>query len=83
MENKLSADILKLSKDVETAYERIKPFILKTPLMFSQPLSSQTGANIFLKLGKYNKSRNKTYQNLSSFQNNAKRWCFIYALEKH
>lgn len=54
MANKLMAEIMKLSKDVEAAYERIKPFILTTPLMFSQPLSSQTGANVFLKLGKYN-----------------------------
>lgn len=51
MANDDSLEITELAKRVDDAYERIRPHVYKTPLMFSQPMSIETTANIFLKLG--------------------------------
>ncbi|XP_060587066.1 L-threonine ammonia-lyase-like [Ruditapes philippinarum] len=50
MEEEMESKVSSVYNDVESAYERIKSYVYKTPLMFSRELSSDTGANVYLKL---------------------------------
>jgi threonine dehydratase len=51
-EKAIELKLLSICTDVESAYERIKTYIYRTPLMISRELSKVTGANVYLKLGK-------------------------------
>ena len=42
---------MELHDDVRAAYNRIKPFVLKTPLMESIKLGKLHGNKVFIKLG--------------------------------
>lgn len=43
-------------KDIRGAYERIKPFVHKTPLVYSNSFSSMTGAEVYLKVENFQKT---------------------------
>jgi len=42
-----------LPQKTEEAYNRIRPYVWKTPLMYSTYLSQLGNAHVYLKLGKY------------------------------
>jgi threonine dehydratase len=51
-EKAIELKLYSICTDVESAYERIKTYIYKTPLTISRELSYDTGAKVYLKLGK-------------------------------
>lgn len=43
--------VQELAEQVTKAANRLQPYILRTPLLFSLPLSKETSAHVYLKLG--------------------------------
>ena len=44
-------------KDIESAHERIRPFIHRTPVLTNASLNKETAANLYFKCENFQKSR--------------------------